>query len=88
MKGNGMIETVATGAHGAVDKATRVVHHAVDSAAGAAVPAADWIGEKADAVYAMQEKVAKSSREAVTNHPWAVIGAALALGLLVGRILK
>ncbi len=88
MKGNGIVENVASGAHGVVDKATQAVHHAVDSAAGAASPAADWIGAKADAVCAVPERLAESSRAVVENHPWAVAGVALAVGLLVGRILR
>ncbi len=88
MNGNGIVGNVASGAHGAVNKATQAAHHAVDSAAGAAAPAAEWIGAKADAARAMPERLVKDGRAVVENHPWAVAGVALAVGLLVGRILR
>ncbi len=71
----------------ALDRATRAAHHAVDRAAGAAAPTADWLSAKADAVRTAPDRIAENGREAISNHPWKAVGIALALGLLLGRVL-
>ena len=72
----------------ALDRAVRVAHQVVDKAAGVAAPTADWLSAKADAVLAASEKLAEGGRKFVTNHPWKTLGAAVAVGLLVGRVLR
>jgi ElaB/YqjD/DUF883 family membrane-anchored ribosome-binding protein len=70
-----------------LDRAARAAHHAVDRAAGAATPAADWLSAQAEAVRTAPDRIAENGREAISNHPWKAVGIALALGLLLGRVL-
>jgi ElaB/YqjD/DUF883 family membrane-anchored ribosome-binding protein len=72
----------------ALDRATQIAHQVVDKAAGVAAPTADWLSAKADAVLAAPEKFAEGGRKIVNNHPWKTLGVALAVGLLVGRVLR
>lgn len=72
----------------AIDRAARVAHEVVDKAAGVAAPTADWLSAKADAMLAAPEKLTAGGRKIVTEHPLKTIGVVLAVGLLVGRILR
>lgn len=72
----------------ALDRATQAAHNIVDRAAGVAAPTADWLSEKADAVKAAPDRLADGGREIVMNHPWKALGTALAIGLLLGRVLR
>ena len=56
--------------------------------AGVAAPAADWLGAKSDAVLAAPGKLANGGLKMVTDHPWKALGTALAVGLLLGRVLR
>jgi ElaB/YqjD/DUF883 family membrane-anchored ribosome-binding protein len=98
---HGAIERAANAASSAADEAARVVkpaidrtaqaaHHAVDKAASIAVPALDWewLSAKADRLTTAPGQFVEGGRKAVIDHPWQAIGAALALGLLIGRMLR
>ena len=81
-------EAAARRAAPVIDRATEVAHRAVDRAAGIATPAADWVSMKTDVLREAPQRLARESREMVVNHPWKAVGAAVLLGLLVGRILR
>ena len=72
----------------AIDRVTEAVHQVVDKAAGAAAPTADWLSAKSEAMLAAPQKLAQGGRDMVTNHPWKVLGAVLALGVLFGRVFR
>ena len=88
MESNASVSKAAAGAHGAVDRASLVAHQVVDQAAGVAAPTADWLGAKAEAALAAPGKLAEGGLKIVTDHPWKALGVALAVGALVGRILR
>jgi hypothetical protein len=96
---HGMIDRAANAASNAADEVARMTkpaigrtteaaHDAVDKAAAVAVPTLDWLSAKADGLTTAQAKLAKGSRKAIIDHPWQALGAALAFGLIVGRILR
>jgi ElaB/YqjD/DUF883 family membrane-anchored ribosome-binding protein len=72
----------------AIDRTSQIAHQAVDKAAGVAVPALDWLAVNTDRLTTMRGKLVNDGRQAVIDHPWQVLGAALAFGLLVGRLLR
>ncbi|HEV7823096.1 MAG TPA: hypothetical protein VGO84_18065 [Burkholderiales bacterium] len=72
----------------AIDRTSQVAHQAVEKAAGVAVPTLDWLSVNADRFTAARGKAVASGRQAVIDNPWQAMGAALALGLLVGRLLR
>jgi ElaB/YqjD/DUF883 family membrane-anchored ribosome-binding protein len=84
----GAAETAARKAGPAIDRAAEVAHRAVDKAAGIATPAADWVSTKTDVLREAPQRLAREGREIVVNNPWKAVGAAVLLGLLVGRILR
>ena len=67
----------------ALDKAAAVGHSAVDRAIGAAVPAAQWIDQKAQT----QQERYDATAEYVKANPLTALGIAFLAGILVGRIL-
>ena len=72
----------------AIDRTSQIAHQAVDKAAGVAVPTLDWLSVNADRFTTARGKVVADGRQAIIDHPWQAMGAALALGLLVGRMLR
>jgi len=71
-----------------LERAAQTAHRAVDGAAGIAAPAAQWLDANAEAVRKAPERFVEGGREVVRSHPWKAIGGALALGLLIGRLLR
>jgi ElaB/YqjD/DUF883 family membrane-anchored ribosome-binding protein len=72
----------------AIDRTTQVAHQAVDKAAGVAVPTVEWLSARADSLQIAGGKVAEGGRTAIRDRPWQALGAALAIGVLLGRILR
>jgi ElaB/YqjD/DUF883 family membrane-anchored ribosome-binding protein len=72
----------------AIDRTTQAAHQAVDKAAGVAVPTVDWFIARADSLQTASGKFAEDGRTAIRVHPWQALGVALAIGVLLGRILR
>jgi ElaB/YqjD/DUF883 family membrane-anchored ribosome-binding protein len=72
----------------AIDRTSQIAHQAVDKAAGVAVPTLDWLAVNTDRLKTMPGKFVNDGRQAVIDHPWQALSAALAFGLLVGRLLR
>ena len=87
------IEKGALAAHHAIDKAADTVvntlaagaHRGVDKVAVAAAPAAGWLGEAAGR---LERKRRELMNEQVRAKPLTYVGVALALGFLVGRVMR
>jgi ElaB/YqjD/DUF883 family membrane-anchored ribosome-binding protein len=82
-----------------VDRVAQSAHEAVDRAAERAVPAvgelqrrvneaSDAINRRADEFAQMQEYWMESSRATVRAHPITAVAAAVAFGLLLGRLAR
>ena len=92
---HGVIDRAATAADEtarmvkpAIDRTKQAAHHAVDKAAGVAVPTVEWLSARADSLQIAGGKVAEGGRTAIRDRPWQALGAALAIGVLLGRILR
>jgi len=73
---------------GSLNKAAAVAHKAVDSVAGAAAPAANWIAEQGDSLHSAQKKLTSNTSNYVSAHPFQSLGIAIAAGLVLGRIFR
>ena len=60
-------------------------HHAVDSAAGAAAPTADWLAERGENLKAVQKKLVADTCNYVSVNPLKSVGIAVAVGIVISR---
>lgn len=92
----GSIEKGTAAAHRAIDKAADTVvnklaagaHRGVDKVAVAAAPAAGWLGETAGRLEQKRRELMHEGSEQVRAKPLTYVGMALALGFLVGRVMR
>lgn len=69
----------------AIGRATDAAHQVVDKVTNVAVPAAEWISNQGQMLATKGRSAEADARAFVSAHPWQSIGAALAVGYLVGR---
>ena len=93
------VDQAESGAHQAVDKVTGAVrpamdrmasgaHVAIDRIADVAGNAAVTIGEKSGQLKNAQVRALEHSRGFVRDHPLAVLGAAVAVGFVLSRLIS
>jgi ElaB/YqjD/DUF883 family membrane-anchored ribosome-binding protein len=70
----------------ALNKVTALAHQAVDKAAGAAVPAADWLTDRTAKLDATQKKLVADTGSYVVANPLKAIAIAALAGFLVSRL--
>jgi len=70
----------------AIDRVATMAHHAVDKAAVAAAPTAEWLSEQGDSLKATQKKLLTGATDYVTANPYTSIGVAVVAGFLLSRI--
>lgn len=70
----------------AIDRVAAMAHQAVETAAGAAAPTADWLAEQGQNLTAKQQKLVADTSHYVTNNPLKALGMAVAAGFLLSRI--
>lgn len=80
------IERVAEPVRGAVDRASSGAHKAVDKMASGVHTAAEKVDEQARRVRVMPDQAMEQARDCVRGRPLQAVGAALALGWLLGRL--
>jgi len=92
---HGVIDRAATAADEtarmvkpAIDRTTQVAHQAVDKAAGVAVPTVEWFIARAYRLQTASGKFAQDGRTVIRDRPWQALGVALAIGVVLGRILR
>ena len=71
-----------------IDRMADSAHQAVNKASSMATPTAEWLRERAEGLKATQTKVIADTREYVKANPIKSVAAVLAVGLLIGRILR
>jgi ElaB/YqjD/DUF883 family membrane-anchored ribosome-binding protein len=71
----------------AIDRVAAMAHQAVDTAAGAAVPTADWLAEHGESLKATQKKLVADTCSYVSANPLKSIGIAVVAGFLLSRII-
>jgi len=93
------VDSAASGAHRAIDRASDAARPAVDSIAAGAHGAVDSLGQAANSAAAaidrkgtqlhdVQQRLSESTRHLVQDHPLATIGVAVAAGFLLSWIMK
>ena len=90
------IEKRAAAAHHAIDKAADTVvskiaagaHRGVDKVADAAAPAAGWLDQAAGKFKQKRQELMNEGSEQVRAKPLTYVGMALAIGFLVGRVMR
>lgn len=70
----------------AIDRVASMAHQAVDKAAGAAAPTADWLTEQGRSLNATQKKLVGDTCEYISGNPLKSVGFAVAAGFLFSRI--
>jgi ElaB/YqjD/DUF883 family membrane-anchored ribosome-binding protein len=72
----------------AIDKVATLAHNAVDKAADAAAPTAEWLTEQGDHLQARQKKLMADTCSYVSANPLKSVGIAIATGFLLSRFLR
>jgi ElaB/YqjD/DUF883 family membrane-anchored ribosome-binding protein len=73
---------------GMMNKATARMHRAVDQAADAAAPAAQWLEEQSETLSTGGEKLLDGTCKYVAAHPLQSLGLAVAAGYLLSRLTR
>ena len=71
----------------ALSKAVASAHNAVDRAASAAAPTANWLSDQGERMIAAEQRIVADAREYASVNPWKIAAVALAAGLLIGRLM-
>ena len=82
------IDQAQQAAHPRVDRAAANAHEMVDRVAGAATQAAETLGVKGEQIKTAQDKIVEGAREYMNEHPVATLGAAVAVGFVLSRLLS
>lgn len=82
------IEKIAEPTRSGVDRAATVAHETVDKLAINASSAAEKISEKTRRLTDAPNRALESSKDWVKDEPVKAIGAALAIGFILGRLLR
>jgi ElaB/YqjD/DUF883 family membrane-anchored ribosome-binding protein len=72
----------------AIDKVAKSMHDAVDKAADAAAPTAEWIGDKAESLKETQRTLLDKSSNYVSAHPLKSLLFAATAGFILSRIIR
>ena len=84
----GSVDRMAQSAHRAVDRVADRATPAIDSVRSKAERATDLVGAGVDELVRRQDMLRHTVTDQVRAHPLAVIGTALLLGLLIGRMTR
>jgi len=79
------IDSIAT--KPAIDQVSAMAHQALDKAAGAVAPTADWLAEQGESVTATQKKLVADSCSYVSANPLKALWIAVVEGFLLSRII-
>jgi len=83
VKTTSSVEHAAGNANLAIDRVAEMAHQAVDKAAGAAAPTADWLTERGEQIVARGKKLESDSSNLVASHPLKAVGIALIAGFVL-----
>jgi ElaB/YqjD/DUF883 family membrane-anchored ribosome-binding protein len=72
----------------AADRAAELAHRAVDDAAAAVAPVAEWLDGQTQELKATQKQLIENTRKYVAANPLTCLGYALAAGFLISRIVR
>ena len=72
----------------AIDQVAAMAHRAVDKAAGAAAPTAEWLAEQGESLNATQKTLVADTCSYVSANPLKAVGIAVVAGFLLSRIIR
>jgi ElaB/YqjD/DUF883 family membrane-anchored ribosome-binding protein len=84
----GAADEAARKARPVIGRAAKLAHHAVDRAADAAAPTAEWLGEQRESLMETPKKLVDDTCQYVASNPLKSVAIALVAGLLIGRIVR
>jgi ElaB/YqjD/DUF883 family membrane-anchored ribosome-binding protein len=70
-----------------IERVAAMAHQAVDKAADAAAPTADWLTDRSEALQARHRKLVADASGYVSDNPLKAVGIALVAGFLLSRII-
>jgi ElaB/YqjD/DUF883 family membrane-anchored ribosome-binding protein len=83
------VETIAGGnVSPAIDRVAAMAHQAVDKAAGAATPTAEWLTEQGESLSARQKKLMADTCGYVSAHPLKAVAIAAVTGFVLSRFIR
>jgi len=89
---HGAVDKAATAANTAakaitpaIDHAAALGHQTINKVENTVAPAERWVHEKTDALLAAPRNAMSDAREYIIAHPWKSVGAAVVVGILLGR---
>jgi ElaB/YqjD/DUF883 family membrane-anchored ribosome-binding protein len=71
-----------------LDRVTKAAHEAVDKAADAAAPSAEWLSEQADSLKSTKRTLVDDTCSYVAAHPLKSLGFAVAAGFILSRMIR
>jgi len=71
-----------------VNRAAAAAHDAVEGAAKAVAPTAEWLGEQGETLLTLQQKLMRDESEYISKHPLKSVAIAAAAGFLVSQLLR
>ncbi|MBA3505903.1 MAG: hypothetical protein H0T80_09025 [Betaproteobacteria bacterium] len=80
------VDRVAERAVPAVDRLSQAVHQTIDKVADKATPAVEWAEQKTTEIRDRSSQFAETCSAYVREQPLVSVGAALAVGYLIGRL--
>jgi len=83
----GVADEAARKARPAIDRVAAMAHQAVDTAADAAAPTADWLAAQGESLNAAQKKLLADTCNYVSANPLKSVGIAVVAGFLLSRII-
>jgi ElaB/YqjD/DUF883 family membrane-anchored ribosome-binding protein len=81
---DGKLSKASSSAHAAVDS----IAGAVDKAAGAAAPTADWLAEQGESLKATQKKLIDDTCSYVSANPLKAVAIAVVTGFVLSRFIR
>ena len=72
----------------ALEQAATIAHDAVDKAAHAAAPTADWVEQQAESLNAARKQLMADSCAYIRAHPLKSVGIAVAVGFVLSRCVR
>lgn len=82
------VDQAAGRAAPAIERAQNAAHRTIDTVAGKATPAADWAAENSRRLVTRSTEVVEACGSYVRERPVTSIAGALAVGYLIGRIVR
>jgi ElaB/YqjD/DUF883 family membrane-anchored ribosome-binding protein len=83
----GAADAAARKAKPAIDRVVAMAHHAVDTAASAAAPTADWLTGQRQSLRATQKKLVADSSSYISANPLKAVGIAVATGFVLSGVM-